>query len=193
MCDIDEVVLEFLTPFTKFLNSRGLNLEPNSFSLNGNIINLKTNLYVQNHHVDELIEDFYSTQIKWQRPLPDAAASLKRLTQHMEVIFLTAMPARHQENRKRLLEKFEMPYPLIASESAKGPIINQHHMGRSNPAFFIDDMHYNLHSAREHVSNINLITIMANKTFKAIAPRPSADIFDADNWPEIEAHILEKI
>ena len=42
VCDIDEVVLEFLTPFSNFLRSCGRDLLPRSFRLNGNIVEIDT-------------------------------------------------------------------------------------------------------------------------------------------------------
>ena len=44
VCDIDEVVLEFLTPFRNFLRASGLDLLPRSFRLHGNIVVLDLSL-----------------------------------------------------------------------------------------------------------------------------------------------------
>ena len=193
VCDIDEVVLEFLTPFQNFLLAQDKQLRPNSFALHGNIFDLNTKSAVENQKVSSLIEDFFADQLNWQNLLPDVDQVLKTLSEEMDIIFLTAMPPHHFEKRKKLLEGFDLSYPLIATEEAKGPILKTVNSRNDDKVFFIDDMIYNHHSVAEHAPDTHHISIMANQEFKAIAPKLDDYIYDAENWTDVQSHIQSKI
>ena len=193
VCDIDEVVLEFLTPFQSFLLAQDKELRANSFALHGNIFDLNTNDAVENQKVSSLIEDFFADQLNWQMLLPDVDLVLKELSQDMDVIFLTAMPPHHFEKRKTLLEQFDLTFPLIATEDAKGPILKDANALVDDHVFFIDDMIYNHHSVAEHAPDTHHISIMGNQEFKAIAPDLDDYIYDAENWADLKNHIQSKI
>ena len=193
VCDIDEVVLEFLTPFQSFLLAQDKELRANSFALHGNIFDLNSNTAVENQKVSSLIEDFFADQLNWQMLLPDVDLVLKELSQDMDVIFLTAMPPHHFEKRKTLLEQFELTFPLIATEDAKGPILKDANALVDDHVFFIDDMIYNHHSVAEHAPDTHHISIMGNQEFKAIAPDLDDYIYDAENWADLKNHIQSKI
>ena len=104
ICDIDEVVLEFVTPFMAFLNSRGHELRPVSFRLTGNIFSLETDSAVDQAEVSTLLEDFYGEQDQWQQAAEAAAETLDDLSSIADIVFLTAMPPRHRSIRRRVLD-----------------------------------------------------------------------------------------
>lgn len=193
VCDIDEVVLEFLTPFQNFLKSQGYELRADKFALHGNIYNSKNDKAADNQSVSDFIEAFYSEQSKWQTPLFNVENSLSELADELDIIFLTAMPPVYFGQRKQLLESFELHYPLIATEDAKGPVIKALHNDREHPTFFIDDMIYNHHSVAQHMPDTNCISIMANQEFKAMAPPLGDDIYDANSWTDVTEHIFKKL
>lgn len=193
VCDIDEVVLEFLTPFQSFLLAQDKELRPNSFALHGNIFDLNTNTTVENQKVSSLIEDFFADQLNWQMLLPDVDGVLKDLSQDMDIVFLTAMPPHHFAKRKQLLEQFDLAFPLIATEEAKGPILKNANALVDDHVFFIDDMIYNHHSVAEHAPDTHHISIMGNREFKAIAPQLDDYIYDAEDWLDVKNHIHTKI
>ena len=185
--------MEFLTPFQSFLLAQDKELRANSFALHGNIFDLNSNTAVENQKVSSLIEDFFADQLNWQMLLPDVDLVLKELSQDMDVIFLTAMPPHHFEKRKTLLEQFDLTFPLIATEDAKGPILKDANALVDDHVFFIDDMIYNHHSVAEHAPDTHHISIMGNQEFKAIAPDLDDYIYDAENWADLKNHIQSKI
>lgn len=192
VCDIDEVVLEFLTPFQNFLLAQGKQLRPNSFALHGNIFDLKTEIVIENQSVSTLIEDFFADQLNWQTLLPNVDQALNELSEEMNIIFLTAMPPRHFSTRSTLLKRFDLNFPLIATEEAKGPILKEANSVTGDKVFFVDDMIYNHHSVANHAPDTHHIAIMANKEFKAIAPKLDDYIYDADTWIDVKHHIRTK-
>ena len=103
VCDVDDVVLQFATPFEAFLETRGHRLLPRSFKLTGNIVHGDDERVIEAPAVKALIDDFFMEQERWQTPFADAVDSLHVLGQDADLIFLTAMPPRHAEVRRRLL------------------------------------------------------------------------------------------
>lgn len=193
ICDVDEVALEFITPFTAFLRSRGQDLLPRSFRLTGNVVSLESGRETPADDVRALLDTFFASQMDWQTPADRVAASLTALDEIADILFLTAMPVRHYDIRRSLLDSHGLPFPLVATEQAKGPLIADLHDNRSQPLFFIDDLAPNLHSAKQHAPTANLLHYMANETFRAMAPHAGDDVETASNWHEIEDIISNRV
>lgn len=189
VCDIDEVVLEFVAPFQAFLIDNGHELRPTSFRLNGNVFSLADGAVTGEDKVAMLLEAFFTSQDAWQTPVKSAADSLARLADQADIVFLTAMPPRHRAVRRRLLSRHGFDYPMIATEAAKGPAVLALHGSRPQPVVFVDDIFVNLHSVRTHVPETLLVNLMANDIFRALAPHPGDGVEIATDWPHAEALI----
>jgi len=180
--DIDEVVLEFLTPFEAFLRSRNLTLLPRSFRLHGNIQSLDDGSIVGETEVDDLLEGFFASQDQWQTLVTGAAEALAALSQDADIVFLTAMPPRHRDLRRGLLDRFGLHFPLIASEEPKGQVLQELRGDHTGPLVFIDDIARNLNSVGTCIPDCLLIHLMANAQFRAMAPQTGDHIVKADDW-----------
>lgn len=187
--DIDDVVLEFINPFKAFLGSCGHVLLPRSFRLTGNIITHADEQPVAEPEVKILLDAFYGSQDRWQTPAARAVETLAALSEEADIVFLTAMPPQHATVRRALLDRLGLPYPLLASEEPKGPIVQKLHGGRTVPLVFIDDMLRNLRSVKDHAPSCLPINLMADSDFKALAPKLDADIGAVADWPEAAAAI----
>lgn len=193
ICDVDEVVLEFLTPFRNFLNSQNLSLRSDNFALNGNVVSQETGITLDNQMVRYMIDKLFANQQTWQTAVPTAAETLHQLSDVADIIFLTAMPPEHYTVRRELLDEFGMPFPLFSTNEPKGPLIKQLTANKEHASFFIDDMIYNHKSAAVYSPSTHNIHIMANDEFRAIAPAVHPDTYDAANWSEIKDFISGKI
>ncbi|AWI56717.1 hypothetical protein [Sinorhizobium fredii] len=191
VADIDEVVLEFLTPFTAFLEAREHTLLPRSFRLTGNIIERRNGAAISDAATKALLGAFYAEQDRWQTPASDVIETLAELSGDADIVFLTAMPPSHAAVRRALLDTLGLSYPLLASEEPKGPLVKQLHGGRDLPLVFVDDILRNLRSVREEVPACLLINLMANADFRALAPPPDAGMYIATGWPEAAKLIRE--
>jgi len=185
ICDIDEVVLEFLTPFRNFLRSSGHDLLARSFRLHGNIVLSADGLPVSESLVDDLLEQFFTLQDQWQTPATLAVETLESLADEADLVFLTAMPPRHATVRRSLLDHHRLHYPLLATEEPKGPVVQRLHASRDVPVAFVDDILRNLHSVRNHAPQCLLVNIMANAEFRALAPEPDDGIAKAADWTDV--------
>ncbi|MBN9551036.1 MAG: hypothetical protein J0H31_19755, partial [Alphaproteobacteria bacterium] len=90
--DVDDVVLEFVRPFPRFLRTRGFGLTLASFRLTGNIAETATGRLIEQPEVTALLGEFFDTQADWQSVTEGAADALAMLGQGAEIVMLTAMP-----------------------------------------------------------------------------------------------------
>lgn len=186
VCDIDEVVLQFIDPFKQFLLSEGHDLLPRSFKLTGNVVSTASGEAVPADAVKALLEAFFCVQESWQTPVPQVCDSLANLSAQADIIFLTAMSPRHVPMRRALLDRHGLPYPLLATEHAKGPLLARLLGETALPTAFIDDLAPNLHSVRDSVPGCVLINMMADEEFRRMAPQPGEGILSSENWAETE-------
>ncbi|MCY6380478.1 hypothetical protein [Hoeflea prorocentri] len=186
VCDVDEVALEFLNPFSAYLRANGYELLPRSFRLTGNIVSLDRHQEASSETVNLMLDSFFAEQMDWQTPAAGSGKVLASLADHADIVFLTSMPTRHYEVRRSLLDRHGLNYPLIALEGDKGPVLNRIHSGRDHPLVFIDDLIFNLHSVRKHAPFATAIQYMSNDVFRSMAPDPGDDIIVASDWPHIE-------
>lgn len=193
VCDVDEVALEFVNPFNGFLKANGYELLPRSFRLTGNVVSLADAREAKREKVSELLEGFFAAQLEWQTPTGGVGTALSNLSRIADIVFLTAMPPHHYDARRSLLDRHRLHYPLVATMEAKGPLIEELHDGRDHPVIFIDDMVYNLQSARKHVPNTFAINYMSNDQFRSMAPHPGEGVVQASSWAEIERIIKAHI
>lgn len=120
VCDVDDVVLQFIGPFQLFLQSRGHAFLPRSFKLHGNIVSQADGAEIEDSQVSRLIEEFFEAQELWQTPLDRVVETLERLSEEADVLFLTAMQPRFQDQRRRLLDRVGLLFPLLATSSRRG-------------------------------------------------------------------------
>lgn len=187
--DVDDVILEFIRPFPRYLQSRGYELRFDSFALNGNVFDRATGERAPKEVVHQLVDDFFVVQDDWQEPAEDAAETIANIARAAEVVLLTAMPHRHWATRRRLLDRFELNYPLLTTERAKGPAIKALRGNHPRPVAFIDDMPYNLVSAREAVHDAHLFHLMADTSMRALMPPLPDGITMLDHWRDAEPEI----
>jgi hypothetical protein len=184
VCDVDDVVLQFATPFRTFLEASGHRLLPRSFKLTGNIVKGNDESVLDAPAVRALIHDFFAEQERWQTPFADAVDNLHALGETADLVFLTAMPPQHAEVRRRLLDQLTLSYPMIATEEAKGPMVATLHKARPLPVAFVDDMVHNLHSVADHVPDCLLVYLPPPLEIFRFAPAPQEGVRRVETWPE---------
>jgi len=186
VCDVDEVVLEFLDPLDRYLNSIEHKLHPDSFRLHGNIRSISEGIAATDERVAEMQEAFFASQDKWQTPAPGVVDVLKGLATDADIVFLTAMPPRHHDVRRTVLDLHGLTYPMIATEEPKGPVVASLIGGRSIPAVFIDDILRNHGSVRTSAPDCLLIHLMVNAVFRRMLPKAEEHIVVAEDWVDAE-------
>lgn len=180
--DVDDVLLEFIRPFPRFLEQRGLSLTMASFRLTGNIAETATGRLVEQPEVTALLDDFFAGQADWQSITDGAPEALASFGERAEIVLLTAMPHRHRETRRSHLDALGLPYPLLTTEMAKGPALARLRGPGNRPVAFVDDQPPNLISARGAVSDANLFHLMADNSLREFLPPLPDDITEVHDW-----------
>jgi hypothetical protein len=192
--DVDDVVLDFIRPFPRYLATQGLELKLETFRLHGNVIDLATNEPAAAERVSAAIDAFFAAQADWQAVTEGAAEALASFHDGVEIILLTAMPHRHRETRRAHLDRLGLPYPLLTTEMPKGPAIAMLRGDKGRPVAFIDDQPRNLLSARESVPDAALFHLMADNSLRPLLPPfDEQGITIVTDWREARPRIAEAL
>ncbi len=188
--DVDDVILDFIKPFPRYLQSRGFDLRLDSFHLHGNIFHVENGEVAATGHVTELIDEFFHGQAEWQTITEGAADAMEQIARSAEIVLLTAMPHRFRDARRRHLDALGLPYPLLTTEMAKGPAVARLRGPTQRPIAFVDDQPRNLVSAHEHAPDATLFHLMADNSLRELMPPPPEFAVVVDDWktalPKIE-------
>ncbi len=191
--DVDDVVLDFIGPFPRFLEKEGFELRLGSFRLNGNIFHLESGAEAGEEQVETLIENFFHSQADWQTITVGAAETMAKIAPKAEIVMLTAMPHRFRQARRAHLDQLGLPYPVLTTEMAKGPAIKRLRGEHARPIAFVDDQPRNLVSAHEWVSDISLFHLMADNRLREFMPTPPDYIHVVDDWQQAGPMIAESL
>jgi hypothetical protein len=187
--DVDEVLIEFVRPFVRFLDCRGVELRLETFRLYGNAVHRATGKLLEDEEVAGLLEAFFEVQADWQTAAEGAAEAVAALADRAEVVMLTAMPHRHRAIRRAHLDRLGFRYPLLTTETPKGPAIRRLRGAAGRPVAFVDDIPGNLSSVRASVSDAHLFHLMATPSLRRLLPPLDEGILAIDDWrlarPEI--------
>jgi hypothetical protein len=189
--DVDEVLLEFVRPFSLFLNSREIDLKATSFNLSGNIIDRASGAALSDAEVKALLAAFFDAQHEWQTAAEQAADELAVLAGAVSIVMLTAMPHRHHDRRRAHLASLGFPYPLVTTERAKGPAVALLRGPSRRTVAFVDDIPGNLLSVQATVPDAHLFHLMMHPEFRALLPPLPAGVVAVADWaaavPQIAA------
>ncbi|MGD9912834.1 MAG: hypothetical protein AB7S80_02045 [Rhizobiaceae bacterium] len=187
--DVDDVLLEFVRPFPKYLETRGFGLKMASFKLTGNIYEMASGRLPEQAEVGELLGSFFDVQADWQTLTEGAADAMAGFGNRVEIVLLTAMPHRHREIRRAHLDRLGLTYPLVTTEMAKGPALRSLRGASGRPVAFVDDLPPNLVSARQSVPDAHIFHLMADNSLRALLPPAPEDVVVVENWAEAAAKI----
>ncbi|TPI33709.1 hypothetical protein FJ414_20645 [Mesorhizobium sp. B3-1-6] len=191
--DVDDVVLEFIRPFPRYLKSRGFGLTLASFRLTGNIAETATGRLIEQPEVTALLGEFFDAQADWQSIADGAADALAMLGRSAEIVMLTAMPHKHRDVRRAHLDALGLNYPLLTTEMAKGPAIAKLRGVKGRPVAFVDDQPSNLISARNSVADAHLFHLMADNALRAFLPPTPEDIVSVEDWRDAAPKIASAL
>lgn len=187
--DVDEVLLEFTTPFMRFLEAQGCELLLRSFRLTGNIVDRRSGSELDQDAVRSLIDEFFHAQREWQTATRGAPEAVAMLAAGAEIVMLTAMPHRYRDVRRLHLDALGFPYPLLTTETAKGPALKLLRGDSGRPVAFVDDIPHNLVSVREAVADAHLFNLMAFRDMRRLLPPLPDGIVVTDDWDEAAVKI----
>jgi hypothetical protein len=186
VCDVDEVILHFVTPFMAYVRSRGHVFHTRSYQLTGNIVNEATGLPASQAEVWSMLGSFFDDQHEWQHPVEGAREHLDALGDTFDVVLLTAMPHVHRQRRVKFLKTLGFNQPVLTVESDKGPAVARLAHGRPHVAF-IDDLAHNHVSVAQHHPQAHLHRIMAFTDYEGGVPAAPDNVLMHAGWDDLAA------
>ena len=189
ICDVDEVVIQFLQPLREFLIKNGFRLETNNFSLNDNIFSNSTNRLVGKNKVQQLLLKFYESEAEILPIVENAQKSLLTLSDQANIVFLSNIPKQFEVPRQRNLHSHGLHFPLLINKGPKGPLVATLTAKTNQQIFFLDDNPINLKSVRENVEHIHLIQFVADEDFFNLSPKVNGVKLTTRDWKQVELYI----
>ncbi|GGE83009.1 hypothetical protein H1W37_03390 [Stappia taiwanensis] len=193
LCDVDEVVLNFIPHFEDYMGRSGLRFVSHEYRLAGNIADDDGQL-LGAEAIPALLAGFFDGWCDRQTPVPGAATALASLSRHADVMFLTNLPgAQNREPRVATLRRLGMDFPLVTNSGPKGDAAATLAAGRTGPLVFIDDSPVNIRSVAATVENCILIQFIADQRFRDQAGELAEADLKTGDWSRAEAYIRQRI
>ncbi|NRG19176.1 hypothetical protein HPQ64_15905 [Rhizobiales bacterium] len=182
ICDVDEVILHFISHLEDFMGKQGFRFTDHRYRLNGNIVD-DDGKPASRDAVRALLSTFFDTHTANQRPVHGAADALAALSIRADIILLTNLPGQHNKPvREKLLADHEIRFPLVTNSGPKGGAVSALAGGRRAPVIFIDDSPTNLRSVQSSYAGATLIQFIADERFFASADPIAGIHLKTNDW-----------
>lgn len=193
ICDVDEVVLHFVTPFSDFLERQGLQLIKRSYALSGNIVDRQTSAAISGSEIGRLVHAFFEAETHAQPRISGASEALAELSDQADILFLTNFPDAFRDRRGQNLHDHGMPYPIHTNTGPKGKAAADLAADRATNVVFLDDIGSNLVSVGQHLPDASLIQFIGDHAFFDLAPPLDAVDLKTKNWEEAKCFIIARL
>lgn len=188
--DCDEVILEFAGPFKRWLHeARDIELRFDSFALSGNMRHLSDGRLVDMAEFPALLDRFFAEGQHLQDPAEDAIATLTRLSEAMDLVVLTNIPAAWRDIRLDRLKTLGLDVPVYANDGPKGRMVKE--LAGDRRAVFVDDLPPHHDSAAKHAPDVGRLHMVADAMLRPLIPAAPAAHARLDRWVEAEPWILD--
>ena len=190
VCDVDEVVMHFLSALEDFLGDNGMWLDPASFALNGNVRRRHVNDPVPAAELGDLLTRFFTERARRLEPIEGAHAALASLARIAQVVLLSNIPAAFRDDRLANLAAHGFDYPLVVNQGPKGLAVKTMIESHDDVVVFIDDVPGYVVSVAEHCPRVKLVHFLQDQRFGRHVGPLDCGSFRTDNWREAHEHIL---
>ena len=193
--DADEVILDFLGSFEKYLLAHKLKFDLSTYSLFGNILKIDNDEPISKEEVTKHLDNFFDLNTKDMNIVPGAFENLKKIETELnfQIIILTNIPVKRRQDRIYCFKKNNLDYPIITNINSKGPTIKKIISNFKNKVFFVDDMVFNLKSANKEVPNVKLIHYVSDKRLARLIKTPEDISTKANTWEEIYIYLKNEL
>jgi hypothetical protein len=189
ICDADEVLVQFVAGFERFLERQDLYLDLTTFALHGNVKHRSTNEPVDNREVSRLLDAFFASDTGILDVVPGAADALAALSGHAQIVILSNLPDHARAARVDHLRANGMPYPVIAGSGPKGVVVKRIIDGFDERVVFVDDLPPHLTSVATQTPHVHRLHFIADPRLAKLLP-PAQDAHRRiDDWPTAHAWI----
>ena len=190
--DCDGVILEFIAPFQRWLETdRGIRMQLTGPTIANSMTRVDDGEAVDDALFPALLDGFFEHGQFTQPPTADARAALASLGRDMEIVVLTNIPAQWRDVRMESLARHGFDFPVFANDGPKGRRVQELADGR--PAVFVDDLPPHHKSAARHAPEVGRLHMVGDPSLGALV-QPAEDAHARiDGWREAETWIRNRL
>lgn len=189
ICDVDEVILQFVATFERHIGGHGFRLDPQSFALFGNIKRVDDGSVADDEAVGDLLRGFFAAESGRMDLVPGAPEALRALSERAQIVLLTNIHAAYFKARLENLRAHGVPYPVVANEGPKGPAVAGICASVLAPVFFIDDSPSNIRSVAREAPHAHIIHFMSDIRYLRLAEPIEGVRLRTGRWDEAQSFI----
>ena len=186
--DADEVLVQFIQPFTKYLNARDWEIHLTEYRLEY-AIRRAGGIVADEEETFELVHGFIDAETHRQPEVQGAATALRALSKQAQVVVLSNVPQRRYRDRLANLRGHGMDFALVANSGPKGPALLALTSGMRAPVAFVDDSPAQIESAAEHAAHIHRIHFAGCPVIKKVLPDVKCANATPDDWSGVASHV----
>lgn len=186
ICDCDEVLLHFATPFKTYLDEKhALDLSFETFALSGNIRRRGDGAVIDAREIPSLVDGFFADAMHGQPAVEGAAAALATLGADYDIVILTNIRDTYREARRAQISALGMPFPVVVNNGPKGPAVSGllAEYGASD-AVFIDDLPPHHSSVKHDAPHVHRLHMVADPALRDLIPAAGDAHARIDLWSE---------
>jgi hypothetical protein len=189
ICDVDDVVVNFIADFNGFLGQHGLELRPVPYLHHGVVFKIGVEIAVDDSEANLLIDQFFALHTHEMTALDGAVDALLRLQEECSVVYLTNLPHSAGDLRRKNLARFGLTGPVITNSGPKGPAIRHLSGLTAKAAAFIDDSPLFVASSYSHAPDVGIVHFLHHPEFHRHVPRHANSAYHASDWHEAEPQL----
>jgi hypothetical protein len=191
ICDVDDVIVDFIADFRSFLGPQGFDLKPSPRSFHGEIVDQPRGQFIGEAHTITLIDAFFASCTHAMRPISGAVESLLTIGETATVVLLTNAPHEAGDMRRENMKALGLPFPVVTNSGPKAAAIDLLARQTTKPTAFIDDSPFFISSTRERLPHVPLVHFLHNLDFAKHAPVLDYVSLRTHTWTEARPHLLE--
>ena len=189
ICDVDEVVVQFVAAFERYLADHGLRLDARSFTLFGNVKRSADNAQIEDAEVADHVRTFFAAEASRLDLVPGALEALNALRESAQIVLLTNIPNDYLEARLSNLRGHGLHDPVVTNQGPKGPAVASLAAAAAAPVLFLDDSPNNIRSVAREAPHVHIIHFMADRRYLRLAePIEGVGLLTSD-WAEAKSFV----
>lgn len=189
--DADEVLVQFVKPFTEYLAARTWELRLTEYRLEYAIHRANGEVAGEAETYD-LVHTFIDAETHRQPEIPGAARALQALGPDAQVVVLSNLPNRRYHDRVSNLAGHGIAYPLVVNSGPKGAALRAISEGITAPVAFVDDSPTQIESAARDAPNIHRIHFAGCPIVQSVLPVVKEANATPDSWSGV-ASIVDNL
>ncbi|MEE9300629.1 MAG: hypothetical protein V3V17_05840 [Alphaproteobacteria bacterium] len=190
--DADDVIFNFVLPFTEFLPQVGLEFTWTSYRFTGNILR-EDGTAAESDEAWAAFHAFYDRYGDALEPIPGAVEALLALSARATVIVLTNLPGRHREYRATNLARLGLNFPLVINIGRKGPAMRALAEGVGAPVFFLDDSPRHIESVAQTAPDVVRLHFVGDERLATIVEPAPHSHHHTNDWRSARAIIESRL